>query len=284
MGSTPEPREHAVKVAFLGPPGTFGEEAARRYAPDAELLPCPTHGAVARAVESGEAGSGVMAIENSLNGSVAETLDILIHETALNIQGELLVSVVHNLVVAPGTGFEQVDLVCSHPQALAQCRTFLEGHFPAAQQAAALSTAQAVELALARPGAAAISTLRAADLYGAEVMAEGIQDRHDNATRFVVIGTSRPEPSGRDRTSIAFEFTGDRAGLLTAALSEFSDRGINCTKMESRPTRATFGEYIFLIDFEGHANDSECAAALEALGAMTSMLKVFGSYPRATTK
>ena len=271
-----------MTIAYLGPPGTFGEEAARRYAPGAELLSCATHGAVARAVESGEAATGVMAIENSLNGSVAETLDILIHDTALKIQGELLVPVVHNFVVSPGTALEDIELVYSHPQALGQCRAFLEGHCPEAQRAAALSTAQAVELAIGRPGAAAIATLRAAELFGAEVLAESIQDQDNNATRFVIIGTHEPEPSGHDRTSIAFEFAGDRAGLLTAALHEFSSRAINCTKMESRPTRATFGEYIFLIDFEGHARDPECAAALDGLRSMTSMLKVFGSYPQAS--
>ena len=271
-----------MRVAYLGPPGTFGEEAARRGAPGADFLPYPTHGAVARAVESGEAETGVMAIENSLNGSVAETLDILIHETALKIQGELLVPIVHNLVAAAGTAIAGIDLIYSHPQAFGQCRAFLERRCPGAQRAAALSTAQAVELAGARPRTAAIATRRAAEIFGAEVLAEGIQDQENNATRFVVIGTGEPEPSGRDRTSIAFEFAGDRAGLLTAALSEFSSRGINCTKMESRPTRATFGEYIFLIDFEGHAHDPGCAAALDRLRGMTSMLKVFGSYPQAT--
>ncbi len=272
-----------VTLAYLGPPGTFGEEAARRHASrDATLLPCPSHAAVARAVESGDAHAGVMAIENSLNGSVAETLDILIHETTLKIQGELLVHVEHNLVVAPGTALEEIERIYSHPQALGQCRAFLEGHCPQAQQTAALSTAEAVELAVAQRGAAAIATERAARLYGAEVLAPGIQDQRNNATRFVVIGAGELPPSGRDRTSIAFEFAGDRAGLLTAALAEFSDRGINCTKMESRPTRATFGEYIFLIDFEGHASDPLCAAALDGLRAMTSMLKVFGSYPQAT--
>lgn len=270
-----------MRVAYLGPPGTFGEEAARRAAPGAELVPCPTHGAVARAVESGDAEAGVMAIENSLNGSVAETLDILIHETALKIQGELLVPVVHNLVAPRGTTIADIDVIYSHPQALAQCRVFLGQHCPDAQRAAALSTAQAVELAVAHTGTAAISTVRAADIFGAEVLAAAIQDQDNNATRFVVIGTGEPEPSGRDRTSIAFEFGDDRAGLLTAALAEFSGRGINCTKMESRPTRATFGEYIFLIDFEGHARDPECAAALEGIRSMTSMLKVFGSYPQA---
>ena len=281
MGSTPEPAGSGVTLAHLGPPGTFGEEAARRYAPEAELLPCATHGAVARAVESGEAFAGVMAIENSLNGSVSETLDILIHDTILKIQGELLVPVVHNLIAAPGTAIGAIDLIYSHPQALAQCRAFLEARCPDARQTAALSTAEAVERAVSRPGAAAIGAVRAAERFGGATLAEGIQDQDNNATRFVVIGAGECDPSGRDRTSIAFEFEGDRAGLLTAALAEFSSRGVNCTKMESRPTRGVFGEYIFLIDFEGHVRDPECAAALEGLRAMTSMLKVFGSYPRA---
>tara|TARA_Y100000588_G_scaffold336316_1_gene377075 strand:- start:2140 stop:2955 length:816 start_codon:yes stop_codon:yes gene_type:complete len=270
-----------VKIAYLGPPGTFGEEAARRFAPGDELIPCSTHSAVARAVELGQADAGVMAIENSLNGSVAETLDILIHETVLKIHGELVVPVAHNLIAAPGMTISDINLVYSHTQALGQCSAFLETSCPNAQRVAALSTAQAVELAVAHQGAAAIATLRAAEIFGADVLARGIQDQDNNATRFVVIGTHQPEPSGRDRTSIAFEFSGDRAGLLTSALNEFSSRGINCTKMESRPTRATFGEYIFLIDFEGHVLDRECAKALEGLTSMTSMLKVFGSYPQA---
>lgn len=270
-----------MKVAYLGPAGTFGEEAARQFAPDAELVACPSHAAVAKTVESGGAALGVMAIENSINGSVAETLDILIHETLLQIQHELLVPIEHNLVAKPGVAIDAVAVIYSHTQALGQCREYLEGHFPDARLEAALSTAQAVELAIAHADAAAIANARAAALYGAEVLAKGIQDRANNATRFVVIGEGQPAASGRDRTSIAFQFDDDRAGLLTAAMTEFSDRRINCTKMESRPTRATFGEYIFLVDFEGHADDAACADALTALRAMTSELKIFGSYPRA---
>ena len=130
MGSTPEPAGSPVKVAYLGPSGTFGEEAARRYAPGAELLSCPSHAAVARAVEAGEAGAGVMAIENSFNGSVGETLDILIHETALKIQGELLVPVIHNLVAAPGTNLGDIDLIYSHTQALGPVRRLPGGALP----------------------------------------------------------------------------------------------------------------------------------------------------------
>lgn len=283
MASTPE-----GPLAYLGPPGTFGEEAARRHAPratDADLLPLPSHAEVARAVDAGEAAAGVLAIENSLNGSVAETLDILIHETSLPIQAELLVPVIHHLVAAPGVEAAAIEAVYSHPHALGQCRAFLRERHPRARLEAALSTAHAAELAMERAaggeGAAAIATARAAERCGARVLAEGIQDRRDNATRFVVVGAEAPAPTGRDRTSIAFRFADDRAGLLAAALAEFASRGINCTKMESRPTRASMGEYVFLIDFEGHARDPRCAEALAALEAMTARLKVFGSYPRA---
>ena len=273
-----------MKVAYLGPPGTFGEVAARSFfpdAPDADLVPVARHAEVARAVDRGGADRGVMAIENLLNGSVRETLDTLIHETDLHIQGELLLPVVHNLVAAPGMSVEEVDLVISHTQALEQCNGFLEQHCPKAKRLAALSTAEAVAQALNQPRAAAIATRRAADLYGAEVLAEAIQDSDANVTRFITIGPEVCEPSGRDRTSIAFDFDGDRPGLLTAALAEFSSRGINCSKLESRPTRATFGRYVFLIDFEGHARDPICAAAIAGLSEMTTMLKIFGSYPRA---
>lgn len=278
MASTPE-----AAVAYLGPPGTFGEEAARRHAPRAPLLPRPSHAEVARAVEAGEAAAGALAIENSLNGSVAETLDLLIHETDLPIRAEVQVPVIHHLVAAPGVEAGAIEVIYSHTQALGQCRAFLRERHPRARLEAALSTAHAAEVAVARAheGAAAIATARAAERCGARVLAEGIQDRRDNATRFVVVGAPAPAPTGRDRTSIAFRFADDRAGLLAAALAVFADRDINCTKMESRPTRAGMGEYVFLIDFEGHARDPRCAAALEALEAMTAHLKVLGSYPRA---
>lgn len=270
-----------MRLAHLGPPGTFGEEAALAYRPDAELLPLSSHAAVAKAVESGEADEGVMAIENLLNGSVAETLDILIHDTSLRIQRELLLPVVHNLAVKPGTRMEDVRVVYSHPAAFSQCREYIEQHLPEVQLEAALSTAQAVELALeSKVPAGAISTLRAAKLHGAEVLAKGIQDTDLNATRFVVVGKGEQSPTGRDRTSIAFRFSDDRPGLVARVMNEFADRSINCSKFESRPTRETFGEYIFLIDFEGHATDAECRAALDAIRPMCAELKVFGSYPR----
>jgi len=270
-----------MKLAYLGPPGTFGEEAALRFAPEGELLPFPSHAAVAAAVDSGMADAGVVAIENSINGSVAETLDILIHDTALKIQRELVLSIRHNLVVKPGARAADVQVIYSHPQALGQCRKFLERCFPKAQLEAALSTTEAVNMALRRDGdGAAISTLRAAELYGAEVLAEGIQDVSNNVTRFLILGRETVPPTGRDRTSIAFTFSEDRPGALAEVLNEFAKRGVNCSKIESRPTREAFGEYVFLVDFQGHADDPEGAALLEAIRPLCAELKVFGSYPR----
>ena len=270
-----------MRLAHLGPPGTFGEEAALVYDRSADLLAMASHAAVARAVEDGRADEGVMAIENLLNGSVAETLDILIHETPLRIQHELLLPVVHNLVIAPATKAEDVQVVYSHPAAFPQCRGYLEKHFPAAQQEAALSTAQAVELMMASPvPAGAISTVRAAELHGATVLAQGIQDSDLNVTRFVIVGQGEQPPTGRDKTSIAFRFADDRPGLVARVMNEFASRGINCSKFESRPTRETFGEYIFLIDFDGHATDPDCRLALKAIRPMCAMLNIFGSYPR----
>ncbi|WP_322796758.1 prephenate dehydratase [Tepidiforma sp.] len=271
-----------VRLAYLGPPGTFGELAAITFAPEAELMPFPSHAAVAAAVESGMADLGVVAIENLINGSVQETLDILIHETDLQIQAELFVPVRHCLVAKPGTRPADVRVIYSHPQALGQCRKFLERCFPKAQAEAALSTTEAVELALRRDGdAAAIATERAAQLTGAEVLARDIQDSDNNVTRFLVLGRGLPAPTGRDRTSIAFTLAEDRPGALASVLNALAAANINCTKVESRPTKATFGEYVFLIDFEGHQDDPHVRPVLEQVRQLCSDLKVFGSYPRA---
>ncbi len=271
-----------TRLAFLGPPGTWGELAAMKFDPNAELLPFPSHAAVAVAVESGMADAGVVAIENSINGSVQETLDILIHETSLQIQAELLLPIEHNLVAPPGVRADQVKVIFSHPQALGQCRKFLERCFPKAQAEAALSTTEAVQLAMRRPGdAAAIATERAAQLEGAEIIARNIQDTDRNVTRFLVLGRGNPASTGRDRTSIAFTFAEDRPGALASVLVAFAEANINCTKIESRPTKATFGEYVFLIDFEGHQDDAKCRAVLDRIRPLCEELKVFGSYPRA---
>jgi prephenate dehydratase len=270
-------------LAYLGPPGTFTEEAALLYDPSAQMLPFQSFAAVATAVGSGMADEGVMAIENSLGGSVIETLDILIHDTHLLIRHELVLPIEHYLLVRPGTQSEDVRAIFSHPQALAQCRRFLESCFPKAELVAALSTANAVEEMMSQDGSAAISTRRAAELYGAHILAAKIQDQQENVTRFVVLGAADHPRTGKDKTSLAFGFADDRPGLLVSVLQEFSTRGINLSKVESRPTRARLGEYIFLVDLLGHRDDPPIREALDLVRQQASFVKVFGSYPRFVT-
>jgi prephenate dehydratase len=235
---------------------------------------------VAAAVDSGMAEEGVVAIENSIEGSVTDTLDILIHESRLSIRRELVLPVGHCLLVRPGMQADDVKVLLSHPQALGQCRRFVERCFPRAEVVAALSTAAAVEEMMARENAAAIATRRAAELYGAEILARDIQDRSDNLTRFVVLAEEDHPSTGNDKTSLAFSFADDRPGLLMNALEEFSSRGINLTKVESRPTKERLGEYIFLLDLAGHRSDKPVAEALQAVEEQASFFRIFGSYPR----
>jgi len=273
--------EMTPRIAFLGPKGTFTEEAALRYNKDAQLLPFPNVPAVAEAVDTGMADEGVVAIENSIEGSVTDTLDLLIHESNLRIRHELVLPIEHCLLVKPGTQASDVQLVTAHPQALAQCRRFLERCFPKAELVAALSNAAAVEEVMEREGqAAAIGPRRAAELYGAEVLAHGIQDQSNNQTRFIVLAASDHPPTGWDKTSICFSFAEDRPGLLVDVLKEFAERGINLAKIESRPEKTELGKYYFLVDLERHREEPEAAAALEAVRAQTAFFKVFGSYPR----
>jgi len=268
------------RIAFLGPAGTFSEEAALRYDPTAQLLPFASVAAVAAAVDSGMAEEGVVAIENSIEGSVTDTLDILIHESRLSIRQELVLPVGHCLLVRPGTQAADVRVLLSHPQALGQCRRFVERCFPKAEIVAALSTAAAVEEMMARENAAAIATRRAAELYAAEILAHDIQDRSDNLTRFVVLAETDHPLTGNDKTSLAFSFAADRPGLLVSALEEFSSRGINLTKVESRPTKERLGEYIFLLDLAGHRTEGKVAEALKAVEGQASFFRIFGAYPR----
>jgi len=270
------------RLAYLGPPGTFSEEAALLHDPQAEFLPLQSIAAVAAAVEAGMAGEGIIPIENSLEGSVGEALDLLIHESSLSIRRELVLPIEHCLLAPPGTTVEAIGAIFSHPHALAQCRKFIERCFPKAQMVAALSTAAAVEEMLARSDAAAIATHRAAQIYNVQALARGIQDRQANLTRFVVLADADHPPTGHDKTSIAFSFADDRPGLLVAILAEFARRSINLTKVESRPTKERLGEYIFLLDLEGHRQDPPVAEGLKAVAGQVALLKVFGSYPRYT--
>ena len=271
-----------LRLAYFGPAGTFTEQAALLYDREAKLLPFASIAAVAQAVESGMADLGVVPIENSIEGTVSATVDLLIHESDLAIRDEIVLPIEHYLIARPGTEVETIELIYSHPQALGQCRRFIDRCFPKAQVVASLSTAAAVEeaCASARP-AAAIATRRAAELYGAEVLASNIQDVDQNETRFVVLAPQDQPATGYDKTSICFALAhDDKPGVLVDVLQEFAVRSINMTKIESRPSKESLGKYVFLIDLEGHRDDPLVADCLAHVKAKSTLYKLFGSYPR----
>lgn len=270
----------ARQLAYLGPAGSYSEQAALNYDPQATLLPFTSIPAVVGAVDSGQAEEAIVPIENSLEGSVTFTLDVLVHESELFIRYEVVLPIRQCLVAKPGTRTDEIKVIYSHPQSLAQCRSYLDGHFAGVGQIASLSNSAAVqEMHRSESVAAAIASERAATLYGAEVLEHDIQDSSNNLTRFVVLSPSDHPPTGSDKTSICFDFGHDAPGILLSVLGEFARRGINLTKIESRPTRLSLGRYIFLVDVEGHREDPVMKEALEGVRAQVSMFKVFGSYP-----
>jgi len=273
----------AKKIAYLGPPGTFAEEAALVFDKTARLVPFPSIRAVANAVALSVANvdEGVVPIENSIEGSVTDTLDLLIHGSGVMIKCELVLPIRHNMVAKPGININDVKVLYSIPQALGQCRDFVALHFPKVPVVAALSTAAAVEemMASSQP-AAAIGTARAAEIYGAVILAKGIQDKASNETRFVILAKEDHAPTGHDKTSLCFAFSDDRPGVLVEVMQVFSQKGINLSKVESRPSKDILGRYIFLIDLDGHREDAIVKKALDEVRTKTSMLKIFGSYPR----
>ena len=271
----------ARTLAFLGPSGTYTEEAALLYDPTAELRPYPNISAVGQAVAANETEQGVAPIENSIEGSVNFTLDLLVSEISLFISYEIVIPIEHYLMGQPGTRLEEVQVVYSHPQALAQCRDYLERNFTNAVRSASLSTAQAVGDAMSSDApAAAIAPRRSAALYNAEILASGIQDVATNATRFVVLSQSDHEPTGNDKTSLFFTFAEDLPGQLYAVMGEFARREINLAKIESRPTKQSLGQYVFFIDCDGHRGEPLMSEAIQAIQGKVSLLRVLGSYPK----
>lgn len=271
-----------VRVAYLGPEGTNSHDAAlAHYGETATLVPFPDIPAAVAAVTAGLVDQAIVPIENSTEGSVTITLDLLIAPGAPPAVGEMVLPVRHHLIARPGTRRQDVERVISIGQASAQCRNYLREHLPGAQVFPAVSTAAAVAACVHSDRLAAIGTEAAARLYGMEVIEAGIEDNADNATRFVVLGRDRPATSGRDRTSLVFSLAADRPGGLLNALRPFAERSINLTRIESRPTKATLGNYWFLIDCEGHLDDPPVAEAVEEVRGIAVELRVLGSYPRA---
>ena len=271
------------KIAFLGPIGTYTDEASYLYAPSAERVPFASLGLVTSAVEEGNVDEAVVPIENSLGGTVIEVVDFLIASEKSQIKGEFLLPIDHCLITRPGVKLSDIRVVVSKQEALTQCRQFLARELRFAEQVPATSTALAVvDLKEADDRTAAIGPRRAAELAGLPVLAHGIQDRKNNVTRFAVLASSSMPPSGSDKTTIAFDFDKPEApGLVYGAMRPFADRGINLTKIESRPTGTGMGNYIFLLDLEGHIDEPHVQQAITELQGHTSTFKVLGAYPRA---
>jgi prephenate dehydratase len=276
----------ATSVAFLGPLGTFTEEALltqEDYA-SAVLEPCATIADVLDAVGSNRADVGFVPIENAIDGVVRDTLDALIFDVDLLIQREVVLDVRLHLMAPPGTELADVRRVVSYPVALAQCRGFVSQHLAGAEAVAANSTADAARLLgeQPEPGTAAIAPRLAAELYGLRILAEDVEDFGDNQTRFVAVArTGVPAPTGHDRTSIVCFQGADRPGSLHGILGQFAARNINLTRLESRPTKQGLGDYCFAIDLAGHLADEVVADCLRDLRAELADVKFLGSYPAA---
>lgn len=271
-----------MTLAFLGPPGTFTESAARLVSVDGEtLVDRPDVTEVLRTVADGDADRGVVPIENTLEGAVSVTLDALAFEVELLIEAELELPVRLVLGARPAVGLDQIAVVRSHQVALGACRRWLRHHLPDARLLPATSTARAAEVAAESPEpAAAVVNPLAAERYGLKILASDIADRQGNVTRFVMVGTRLPPPTGWDKTSLVVFIQENRPGALLGLLEIFAERDLNLTKIESRPTKEELGEYCFFVDVEGHLGDERVGDALAAVKRTHRDVKILGSYRR----
>jgi prephenate dehydratase len=279
-----------MRVGFLGPAGTYSQEAvfagpgSENYQP----VPLPTVHDAVMAVHEGHVARALVPIENSLEGSVNATLDALAFETDdVQITGELVHPIHHCLIAREPIALDRILAVASHPQASGQCATFLRTRLPRASVVLAASTADAVRIVAEREDGepwAALGSRAAAELYGCAVLEAGVEDPPGSETRFVWIGREAPDPAagGPWKTALMFwEPSDDRPGWLVRCLTEFADRGINLTRIESRPRRRGLGTYMFFVDLDGSASDAPVAEAIEALRSHADGVRVLGSFPSA---
>jgi prephenate dehydratase len=280
-----------MRLGYLGPPGTFSEEALRAqpFASDAELVPFASIHETVMAVDGGGVDRALVPIENALEGGVPATLDALaVDASDVAIVGEAVLAIRNCLVARDDLGLDAITVVVSHPQPLAQCARFLRSKLPQAEVRGAPSTAEAVRtIAASAEPWAALGPRSAAERYDCRVLREGVDDDPDNATRFVWLGRAGAEPVGAGdaagwKTSVVFAGAGDlQPGWLVRCLSEFAFRGVNLTKIESRPRRGRLGHYLFHIDMDGRADEKTVADALQALHAHCEVVRLLGSYPAA---
>ncbi len=271
--------QQPLKVAYFGPEGTFTHAAAmKHFGHGAQLSPLGSIDLVFREVETGAANYGVVPVENSTEGVVSHTLDCFM-TSPLQIVGEVELPVVHNLAgLAASLG--EIRRVYSHPQALGQCRVWLDTHLPQAERIPVSSTAEAARLAAADTATAAVASEAAAERYGVRILAAQIQDGSANTTRFLIIGRQSPPPTGEDKTSLVVSRTNQPGGLYRL-LEPLARHGVNMSRIESRPSRQGIWEYVFFVDLLGHAQDAPVKQALEEMQTQASLLKILGSYPRA---
>ena len=274
------------RIAYLGPEGSFCGAAARELTAerDVTLVPSQSVQTALDAARSGEADSALVPIENSVEGSVSITLDELANGTRLVIVDEVAIPVRFALMARPGTKPQDVTRIATHPHAQAQVRHWIADNYPLAHVIPAMSTAAAAE-ALTDPDApidAAVSQPLAAEIYGLDVLAEDIQDNSDATTRFVQVRLPGqiPEPTGADKTTLSLYMRQDEPGALLAILTEFAVRGVNLTRIESRPTKKAMGDYFFSVDVEGHVTDARVSEALMGLHRICLDVRFLGSYPR----
>ncbi|HEX9446132.1 MAG TPA: prephenate dehydratase, partial [Candidatus Binatia bacterium] len=271
--------EAPLVVAYFGPEATYTHMAARdRFGSSTSYIPMPSIPDVFQEVKQGRADCGVVPIENSTEGVVTHTLDMLV-EADVKICAEVILEVHHYLLSRSGKA-EDIRQIVSPPQALAQCRRWLTGKYPKIPANEASSTAQAAQMAAQDPALAAVASQLAKELYGLETVQANIEDQANNITRFLVIGGQTPRPSGEDKTSIVFSVK-DEVGVLHRMLDPFAKNRINLSKIESRPLKQKPWEYVFFLDLEGHIQEPRIQRALKKLEKSCLFIKILGSYPSA---
>lgn len=272
--------ERPLQVAYLGPEGTFTQAAAMRHFGHAAIcVPQGTIDAVFAQVESGDCHYGVVPVENSTEGMVSRTLDNFM-DSPLKIAGEVELRIEHHLLVSPASDAAQITRICAHQQALAQCRNWLDTHWPNVEREAVSSNGEAARRAAEDVSVAAVAGDMAAEMYDLKALASHIEDYADNSTRFLIIGRGEVLGSGADKTSIIVS-SRNRPGALFALLEPFHRGGVSLTRIDSRPSRTEKWAYVFFIEFEGHLEDDNIRAILSELEEQSIMLKTLGSYPRA---
>jgi chorismate mutase/prephenate dehydratase len=271
--------ESPLKIAFLGPEGTFTQAAAlKHFGHSVHTVPFSAIDEIFREVESGSAHFGVVPIENSTEGVINHTLDVFM-KSSLRICGEVELRIHHHML-GKGKSLRGVKKIVSHSQSLAQCREWLDANVPNIERAPVSSNAEAARLAAKDAKVAAIAGSSAAEIYGLNIIERNIEDEPDNTTRFLVIGKLEAQPSGKDKTSLLISGQ-NRAGALAGLLAPFSRHNINMTRIESRPSRKGLWEYVFFLDIDGHVKDERVASALAELDREVAFMKVLGSYPKA---